>query len=800
MTTTCTLYPVPYSLLVKVLMLKKFSFALLITLLCAVGAAAQEVEVNRYNINARVDAAAGALEVRAALDVANLGQTPKPKLYFRLTKLAKVTAVTIGGAAAQFETADDRRVNALNQLIITPQASMAAGGKATIEVSYRIEVPEASGVIAISATEVLLVPDSVWVPMPSTAFALTGATTAPFSLTVSGSSLRAASAGNFKGDAGSQTFEQSLNSLPFFVASTFDPPVSLEHGGVKIEIYAQSGLLSADGKSTTKDNINRLAEEAGKVVDFLTKTLGPPPQGASFRIISSSRAANITLPGALVVNEQTLRRDILSANTIEVIADALARTWVDGRVRIRGQESRSAQADRPGQPALSFALLRESLPRYFAALYFEERFGKDAGREAFNRMRWAYTPIAQARRDAELDIQTLLLPTFTAATLAKGPLVLRLFAETMGRDKFLTAVRSLLTGEQTRIVTLNDLRLALSKEGTAAMDKLFQQWVNTIIEPDIIIGVPQASDKPNTQSVNIRNQGTGDVLVNVVATTASGKQLTSNITVPSENLTSFEIATAEKIATIEVDPEKLIIQSRYDNDVKPTRAAALNLFNDSLTAFNKGDFAAAETKLIEAARLNPQNATLQATLARALAAQNKNDEAARAANAALAITPTPASALAWSHIILGQIALAKNQTAEAAAYLRRAVVEADEAPAQYASREAIGKAERGAVDESVRAFVAQLDTLIKQPSSDKLFAIVIKNNLKRFVQGLTLTPPTAWTTEIARAEQIDANRLSLDVKIKAVSGGREQSGTAVFILHKTTTGWLLEDVQLFNVK
>jgi hypothetical protein len=643
------------------------------------------------------------------------------------------------------------------------------------------------------------------VPMPSTGFALTGATTAPFNLTVTGSTMRAASAGNFKGDATTQTFEQPLNSIPFLVASTFDQPITLEHGGVKIEIYAQTGLQSVGGKSTTKDNVNRLAEEAGKIVDFLSKTLGAPPQGASFRIISSPRAGNITSPGALIVNEQTLRSDFINANTIEAIADALARIWTDGRVRIRGQEARAAQTDRPGQPPLSYALLRDSLPRYLAALYFEDRFGKDAGRETFNRMRWAYTPVAQARRDAELDIQTLLLPTFTAATLAKGPLVLRLLAETMGRDKFITAIRSLFTGEQTKIVTLSDLRKALSKEGTASIDKLFQQWVDTIIEPDIVIGVPQASDKPNTQSVNIRNLGTGDVAVSVVATTASGKQLTSTVTVPSENITSFDIATAEKINSIEVDPEKLIIQSRYDNDIKPVQEAALNLFNDSLTAFNKAEYATAETKLREAARINPQNATLHAWLARTLAAQNKNDEAVRAANAALAITPAPASAIAWSHITLGQIALAKNQADEAAGYLRRAVVEADEAPAQYAAREAIIKAERAinssvSGDESARAFISQLDTLIKQPSSEKLYAVVIKNNLKKFVQGLTVTPPTAWTTEIARAEQIDANRLSLDVKIKAVSGGREQAGTAVFMLHKTSSGWLLEEVQLFNVK
>lgn len=786
-------------------MLKKFSFALLITLLCAIGAAAQEVEVNRYNINARVDAAASALEVRAAIEVSNLSQAPKSKLYFRLTKLAKVSAVSVGGAATQFEVADDRRANILNQLTITPQPGLGAGGKATVDVTYRIEIPESTGLIAISPTEILLTPESVWVPMPSTAFALTGAISAPFTLTVTGSNLRVASAGSFKGDANNQTFEQSLNSFPFFVASTFDQGVSSERGGVKIEIAAQTGLQSADGKTATKDNLNRLTDETGKIVDFFTKTLGAPPAGATFRIISSSRAGNIALPGALLVNEQTLRRDILSANLIEVIADALSRIWIDGRVRIRGQEPRSAQADRPGQPPLSYALLRDSLPRYLAALYFEERFGKEAGREAFNRMRWAYTPVAQAKRDAELDIQTLLMPTFTAATFAKGPLVLRLFAETMGRDKFITAVRSLLAGEQTKVVTLNDLRQALVKEGTASIDKFFQQWVDTIIEPDIVIGLPQASDKPNTQNVNIRNLGTGDVAVAVVATTASGKQLTATVNVPSENITSFDIATAEKITAIEVDPEKLIIQTSYDNDAKPAQASAFTLFNESIIAFNKAEYATAETKLREAARINPQNATIHAWLARTLAAQNKNEEAARFANAALAITPTPTSALAWSHITLGQLALARNQASEALGYLRRAVVEADEAPAQYAAREAVIKAERAAspsaqADEAVRAFVSQLDTLIKQPSSDKLYAIVIKSNLKKFVQGLTIAPPSAWTTEIGRADLVDANRVALDVKIKAISGGREQAGSAVLVLYKTSSGWLLEDVQLFDVK
>lgn len=785
--------------------MRKICFAFLLTLFCVITAAAQDTEVERYNLNVRVDTAASAMDIRATLAIVNLSQAPKSRIFLRLTKSAKVTAVSVGGASAQFEIQDDRRTTSLNQLIISPPSAIEGGAKANLDVTYRIEAPESNALITISASEVLLSPDSVWVPVPSTGFALTGASTAPFTLTAAANNLRVASAGTAKSDASNQTFEQPLNSVPFFVAGNFDQPMVTEQSGIKIEIYAQSGLQTADGKSSAKENLQKLGAEAGRIIDFLTKTFGALPAGSTFRIISSWRANNLAVPGALVLSEQTLRRDTLSANTIDTLADAIARMWIDGRARVRGQEARTAQADRPGQPPLSYVLLRDSLPRYLAALYIENAYGKDAGREAFNRMRWVYTPVAQARRDAELDIQTLAVPTYAAAAFGKGPLVLRLFAETVGRDKFIAALRSIFDGNQTKFVTLNSLRQALLKEGNPEIEKLYQQWVDTIIEPDIVIGVPQASDKPNTQQVNIRNLGTGDVKVNVVATTASGKQLAITVLVPSENITAFDLPTAEKISTIEVDPDKLIIQSQYDNDAKPPQGWGQVLFNEGIAAFNKSDFATAESKFRDAVKVNPQNGTIHAWLGRALAAQNKNDEAARAANAALAITPTTTSAQAWAHITLGQVALARNQASEAVSNLRRAVVEAEETPAQYAARELAVKAEHAAtpnaqVDEAIRAFITRFDTLIKQPTSDTLYTIAMKSNLKRFVQGLVVSQPTAWTTEVLRADQIDANRLAVDVKISAKVGGRDQTGTAVFILNKVSSNWMLEEVQLFNVK
>src|SRR5262249_32779491 len=201
-------------------------------------------------------------------------------------------------------------------------------------------------------------------------------------------------------------------------------------------------------------------------------------------------------------------------------------------------------------------------------------------------------------------------------------------------------------------------------------------------------------------------------------------------------------------------------------------ASAQTLLNEAIVAFNKGEFAQSESSLRHALQEARRNPLLHAWLARTLAAQNKFDEAAAEARSAASADPPLLSALAWSHITLGQVALAKNQPAEAVAILRRALAEAVEAPAQTAAREYMAKAQTAGgtppkVEEPVRVFISQLDGLLKQPSSDKLFAVVFKNNLKRFVEGLTTSPspPQAWSTDILIVDRIDANRVELYVAL-----------------------------------
>jgi hypothetical protein len=645
--------------------------------------------------------------------------------------------------------------------------------------------------------------------MPFSAFTFYGPAYAPFKLSVSLVSgpkgIKAASSGAMttSGDGGAITFDQSLNSLPFIIAGEFEPPIAVEHNGVKIEVFSQPGVSRKS--SDTDSQATRLLSESTRIVDFLTKTLGPAPAGMNFRIISSFKTGNISQPGALVLNQNIFRQDILDVTTTELLVDAISRAWFDGSVRIRGQEARTARDNRPGQRARGTVLLRDSLPRYIASLYFEERFGTKAVSEVYERMRWSYVPVAKTKRDPELAMQTHSSPSYGAAAFGKGPLVLRLFAEALGREKFISAIKSLTVGPQTRVILPEDFQKALIKEGGPVAEKLYQQWFDTVIEPDFVIGLPQPSATPGIHRVALRNLGTGDMPVTVSALTASGKRLMSQVSMPSEDITYLELRSDEKIIRVEVDPEKMVPQTNYDNDINPHEASSQTLLNDAQQSFNKSEFAVAVEKLKLAVKESPQNSALHAWLARALIGDNKPDEAMAEANIALKIEPALPSALSWSHYVMGQVAALRGKPSEAVEHYKLAVIWAMDAPAQYASREALVKAEKtaatsGVIDESIRGFITKLDINVKNRASDQLNTMIARANLRKFIQGLIGSPISSWTTDVLRGQYLDSNRVAVDVFIKTQSEARDRSGTAVYILNKSQGSWILEDVQLFNVK
>jgi tetratricopeptide (TPR) repeat protein len=290
-----------------------------------------------------------------------------------------------------------------------------------------------------------------------------------------------------------------------------------------------------------------------------------------------------------------------------------------------------------------------------------------------------------------------------------------------------------------------------------------------------------------------------------VGVTTTGERLTVQTTIPARSFGEAAFSTTARLARVEVDPDKLYPQLDYTNDVSPRVVQAEDPLAEATSKFVRQDYAGAESAAREMLANSPRMQEARVVLARSLLAQNKMDEAEKEFRAILdERLPVPA-ALAWGNIGLAEIALRKGQGAEAA----RRFDEAVRADAEYAStlaaRNGRIKAEAAAnaapvADESARNFIAQFDAAIKSGRKTDIDALVVPGELTSFVGGIVASQPESWATRVIRTEQLDANRMAVDVQISTRQLGRDAAGTAVMILSRVGGGWKLGGIEFFEVR
>jgi len=218
--------------------------------------------------------------------------------------------------------------------------------------------------------------------------------------------------------------------------------------------------------------------------------------------------------------------------------------------------------------------------------------------------------------------------------------------------------------------------------------------------------------------------------------------------------------------------------------------------------FGTQEYAKAEALARELLTASPRMQEAHIVFARALLAENRIDDAEREfRQLGDDRLPTPA-ALAWSSIGLGEIALRRGQAAEAIRHFNEGV----RADAEYASTLA-GRAGRiraeGAtspIDESAKTFIGQLDGAIRSGRKAELSYVVVAGELNKFIQTVVGTQPEVWQSRVVRTEQLDANRLAVDVVINSKQLGAEHSGTAVFVLARIGGTWKLNAIDFFEVR
>lgn len=719
-----------------------------------------------------------ALNARAVVSVRNVGRGSGSTLSLRINSKAEIKSVKVGPTTVAYHATPEPRGGA-QRITITLPGAVAPNEAVSATVDYRLPVEENSGLASISPMGSQFLPLSLWFPSPNTPFAVRGADYTPFNLSVAGAN--AISSGADKSANGNSVFVQSLNAQPFFLAGSWDR-VDGAGNAKDISAFLPKGAGPEEHKQA--ESLIALAADARS---FCSGLFGSAPE-VPLRLVAVTRGAGFDDAGTLLLGEGAFRRRKVDAVTAVGIAAAVARLWIGGDTPVRGE----------GQ-----GVLREGLTRFIATLFLEKQFGPEVAEAERARERLAYSSIA--KRDAPLSQTTPLDPTYLNSVANKGAMVWRLTDHLLGHDVFVAVLRGLLLTGKTDAegFSLAGLRRLLSERGGGSLKALLDQELDQPTDMDLMVGLPRQDGGQWVAA--LRNLGSIEAAVNVIATNDSGQHLTVHGTIPAHDFGQVVFRNPSRIVRVEVDPEKFYPQTDYANDIAPRSVEVAGSLAEATRLFGAQEYAKAESLARELLATSPSMEEARILLARALLAENRIDEAEREfRHLADERLPIPA-ALAWSSIGLGEISLRRGQATEAARFFNEGVRADAEYASTLAARAARIRAQAAAntapsIDESAKNFISRLDAAIRTGRGADLAAMVVPGELAGFVRGVVGTQPEAWQTRVLRTEQLDANRLAADVELNTKQLGTEHSGTAVFILARLSGSWKLNAIEFFEVR
>ena len=665
-----------------------------------------------------------------------------------------------------------------NAVEITLPAAVAPNATVSATVTYALPVESNTGLTAISPIATQFLPLAFWYPMPNTPYSVRGADTAPFHLTVN--IPNAISSGVEKaGPSGSITFDQSLFGQPFFVQGDWD---KLEGAADAKNVIV---MLEKGAGAEDRKHAEALMAFTAAARAFYAAALGPAPE-MPLRLVAVRRGAGFSDGGTVLFDADTLRLPKLDAATALSVAETVARLWIGGQTPVRGEGS---------------GVLRDALVRFLATEFLEKQFGADAVKSELYRQRLAYATVAQ--RDGPLARTSQLDSSYFASVPNRGAMFWRIVDRRLGRDALLGVLRASLQAGKSEPNGFNlvAVRAALVARGGDSLKALLDQQLDQVIDTDLMVGMPVQRGADWVSA--LRNLGSIDVTVTVAATTEQGQEVRAEATVPAKNFGEAVFKTPAKIVRVEVDPDKLYPQLDYGNDMMPRGKDLSQALNEASLQLGAQDFPKAEATARAMLTSAPRFQEAQIILARAVLGQNRIEDAEKLFRAALE-EPLPfAATVAWANIGLGEIAMKRNQAAEAAKRFNDAVVASRDYPSSLAARAARLRAEAAAnnappVDETARAFITQLSQAVISNKKAELESRIVSGELVRFINASIGTE--AWETKVLRTEQINANLIAADVQIRASKLGTVGSGTAVLLLARTPAGWRLSGIELFEVR
>jgi hypothetical protein len=638
--------------------------------------------------------------------------------------------------------------------------SIAPGGLVTVAVDYKLTVKDNSSLNTISPVGSQFLPLSFWYPTPNSWFFTRGADAAPVRIKVTAASGHAVVASGVETQG---AFEQKLNSQPFFLTGSWD--VS-EQGGVSV--FLPKGA-AADGQK-------RAAELAALISDartFVADMLGNAP-ATPLRVVTSRRGAGFSSAGTVLIDEAVVRRSKIDSLTAMNLAEAVVRLWLGSATSVNGE---------------GHGVISEGLVRFIATQFIESKYGRDVAEVERLRQRNSYAAVST--RDAPMSMVSPLDDFYYPEVANKGAMAWRILAKRVGAAEFWNILR---VNSQDGELNLAELRAAFSSEKDV-IDYLFDK----VTDMNLLAGLPQST--AGETRVNLRNTGSIDATVDVVATTASGEKIVAPTSMKATSFGEVAFKTSQQVVRVEIDAEKMYPQIDYSDDIAPRDSSESDPLLATKRLFDKQDFAGAETQARAALRDRQRFDDVRIYLARSLLAQNKTVEAEREFNAVLAERLPTARSLAWANIGLAEIASRSNQTSTALRFAGAAIINDADYGASLAARNLRGKlGSASSVDQDIKTFFADFDKAATANRKADVDALVMPGEVTRFAGGVAGSTEQ-WQTQIRAVDRLDANTVLVEASLTIKLLNKEtESGMAVYRLIRAGSGWKLAAVDMFEVR
>jgi hypothetical protein len=326
--------------------------------------------------------------------------------------------------------------------------------------------------------------------------------------------------------------------------------------GVQMEFYVPPG---------EDRNLDKLADFAGRSVDYYSKLLYPFPYSQLRTVSLLIVGGGIGYPAFLLIDHRAFRNTYSGdlnrdSHLFQLMAHEILHSYVPSQTVPKGN---------------GFIWLSEGFAEYLSLMAVQAVMGPEAFKRELQEERNLYASVVATTTEPALGAITFTNYHGAArrSIYAKGSLVLHMLRGVLGDEVFRKGLAAYFTAYRGKAARVSDFQEVMERASGQTLDWFFSEWILERVLPDYTIA--NTTSSPNADgtfrtTVTVRNRGTGSMPVEIGFRTDDGVQI-EKVVIASRSEGTVTATTPKAVTHVEIDPHKWLIKKDDKNDVVPVK-------------------------------------------------------------------------------------------------------------------------------------------------------------------------------------------------------------------------------------